>query len=156
MSTRDEPLVVPPGGGTVVTPGRSMLLGSAATTGGTLGLLELTTPPGRWVPAHFHRAAAEAWYVLEGELTFRFGDRTAEAPAGAFVFVPPGVAHSFGNAGERPARYLELFVPGGSEGYHVERASLQQALPPVDSSQYSNLDEETLTALARKYDIEFL
>ena len=65
--------------------------------------------------------------------------------------LPPGVAHAFGNAGERPARYLELFVPGGFEGYLVERAALEGALPPVDSLQYSNLDEETLEALRRKY-----
>jgi mannose-6-phosphate isomerase-like protein (cupin superfamily) len=138
-----------------LTPGRSVLAGDGAT-GGTLGLLELTMPPGRWVPAHLHRAAAEAWYVLEGELTFRFGDRTAAAPAGTFVFGPPGVAHAFGNAGERPARFLELFVPGGGEGYHLERAALERARPPAPAGQYSSLDEETLTALARKYDVEFL
>jgi mannose-6-phosphate isomerase-like protein (cupin superfamily) len=131
-----------------------MLLADSAATGGTLGLVEGTMPPGLWVPAHVHRFEAEAWYVLEGELTFRFGDRTVAAPAGAFVFSPPGVAHSFGNAGERPARYLELFVPGGFEGYHVERAALERALPPVDSRQYSNLDEETLAALRRKYGTE--
>jgi oxalate decarboxylase/phosphoglucose isomerase-like protein (cupin superfamily) len=111
------------------------------------------------VPAHLHRREAEAWYVLEGELTFRFGDRTAVAPAGAFVFSPPGVAHSFGNAGERPARYLELFVPGGFEGLLVERtalerAALERALPPVGSRQHDILDEETLEALSRKYGTE--
>ena len=148
--------MVLPGEGTATNRRGGRLLADSAATGGTLGLVEGRMPPGRWVPAHLHRREAEAWYVLEGELTFRFGDRTAVAPAGAFVFSPPGVAHSFGNAGERPARYLELFVPGGSEGYHVERAALQRALPPVDSSRYSNLDEATLTALAGKYDIEFL
>ena len=131
-----------------------MLLADSAATGGTLGLVESRMPPGRWVPAHLHRREAEAWYVLEGELTFRFGDRTAVAPAGAFVFSPPGVAHSFGNAGERPARYLELFVPGGFEGLLVERAALERALPPVDSSQHSSLDEETHEALRRKYGTE--
>ncbi len=131
-----------------------MLLADSAATGGTLGLIEGRMPPGRWVPAHLHRREAEAWYVLEGELTFRFGDRTAVAPAGAFVFSPPGVAHSFGNAGERPARFLELFVPGGFEGLLVERAALEGALPPVDSSQRSNLDELAHAALRRKYGTE--
>ena len=112
----NEPLVVLPGEGTVRVGARGgMVLADSASTGGTLGLVEGRMPPGRSVPAHLHRREAEAWYVLEGELSFRFGDRTVVAPAGAFVFSPLEVAHSFGNAGERPARYLELFVPGGFE-----------------------------------------
>jgi quercetin dioxygenase-like cupin family protein len=99
-------------------------------------------PLGRWVPAHTHRAAAEAWHVLEGELTFRFGARTETAPAGSFVFVPAGVVHEFGNAGPAPARFLEFFVPGGSEGYHLERAALEQAQRAGDAGQYSTLDAE--------------
>jgi quercetin dioxygenase-like cupin family protein len=148
MSPRDEPLVVIPGEGTVVSTRGGVVLADAAATGGTLGLVESRMPPGRWVPAHLHRREAEAWYVLEGELTFRFGDRTAVAPAGAFVFSPPGVAHSYGNAGERPARFLVLFVPGGFEGALVERAAREGTLPPVE------LDEETRKALGRKYGTE--
>ena len=129
-------------------PRGGMLLADSAATGGTLGLVEGTMPPGRWVPAHLHRREAEAWYVLEGELSFRFGDRTVVAPAGAFVFSPLGVAHSYGNAGERPARYLLLFVPGGFEGALVERAAREGALPPVE------LDEEARAALGRKYGTE--
>ena len=137
--------MVLPGEGTVVGTRGSMLLADSAATGGTLGLVEGTMPPGRWVPAHLHRREAEAWYVLEGELTFRFGDRTVVAPAGSFVFSPIGVAHSFGNEGELPARYLELFVPGGFEGIFIERAALEQA---------GNLDEEARAALGRKYGTE--
>ena len=151
------PLVVPPGGGLAYRPGGSTLLAGAGDTGGALGLLALgPMPPGRWVPAHFHRAAAEAWYVLEGELTFRFGARTATAPAGAFVFVPAGVVHAFGNAGSAPARFLEFFVPGGSEGYHLERAALELAQPSGEAGPYSTLDPETLAALAHKHGIEFV
>jgi hypothetical protein len=66
------------------------------------------------------------------------------------------VAHASGNAGARPARFLKLFVPGGGEGYHLERAALERARPPAAAGQYTNLDAETLTALDRKYDVEFL
>ena len=156
MTTRDEPLIVPPGGGMTIRPGRSVLLAGAGPTGGRLGLLELAMAAGRWVPAHRHREAAEAWYVLEGELAFRFGDRRAPAPAGAFVFVPPGVAHAFGTAGARPARFLELFAPGGSEGYHVERAALERDLPATAGRRYTTLGDEILHALARRFGIEFL
>jgi mannose-6-phosphate isomerase-like protein (cupin superfamily) len=76
MPQADSPLVVPPGGGLVFGPGGSTLLARASDTGGVLGVLALgPMPRGRWVPAHTHHAAAEAWYVLEGGLTFRFGTR---------------------------------------------------------------------------------
>jgi mannose-6-phosphate isomerase-like protein (cupin superfamily) len=34
---------------------------------------------------HVHHEDDEAWYVLEGELRFRFGDRSEVAPAGSTV-----------------------------------------------------------------------
>jgi hypothetical protein len=40
------------------------------------------------------------------------------------VFKPRGVAHAFWNAGERPARLLELISPAGFEGYFEEAAAL--------------------------------
>jgi quercetin dioxygenase-like cupin family protein len=44
---------------------------------------------------HVHHADDEAWHVLGGMLHFRFADGEADAPAGATVFVPAGVAHTF-------------------------------------------------------------
>ena len=59
---------------------------------------------------HVHYADDEAWHVLEGTLTFRFGDRQVEAPAGTSVFVPAGVPHDyFETAG--PTRYLIILTP---------------------------------------------
>lgn len=55
-------------------------------------------------PLHVHHADDEAWHVLEGTLRFRFVDRTVDAPAGTTVFVPAGVAHTFGSRGD--VRYL--------------------------------------------------
>jgi quercetin dioxygenase-like cupin family protein len=59
---------------------------------------------------HVHHADDEAWHVLEGTLTFRFGDRTVEAPAGTSVFVPAGVAHTYYEA-DGPTRYLIIMPP---------------------------------------------
>jgi mannose-6-phosphate isomerase-like protein (cupin superfamily) len=44
---------------------------------------------------HAHHADDEAWHVLTGTLHFRFADGKVDAPAGATVFVPAGVAHTF-------------------------------------------------------------
>jgi mannose-6-phosphate isomerase-like protein (cupin superfamily) len=58
---------------------------------------------------HVHHADDEAWHVLKGGLRFRFGDRTVEATAGATVFVPAGVAHTYESL--EGARYLLILTP---------------------------------------------
>lgn len=58
---------------------------------------------------HLHHADDEAWHVLEGELTFRFADRTEAAGPGRTVFVPAGTAHTY-TAGPS-ARYLIVLTP---------------------------------------------
>lgn len=59
---------------------------------------------------HIHHSDDEAWHILEGTLTFRFRDRTVEAPAGTTVFVPAGVAHTYYEAAG-PTRYLIIMTP---------------------------------------------
>ena len=61
-------------------------------------------------PLHVHAADDEAWYVISGALRFRLIDRVVTAEAGSTVLVPAGVAHTFGNAGPAPSRYL-LILP---------------------------------------------
>jgi mannose-6-phosphate isomerase-like protein (cupin superfamily) len=63
-------------------------------------------------PLHVHHSDDEAWYVLEGTMGFRVGDRTVEASAGSAVFVPRGVPHTFSNARSEPARYLLIMSAG--------------------------------------------
>jgi mannose-6-phosphate isomerase-like protein (cupin superfamily) len=64
---------------------------------------------------HVHNRHTDAFYVLEGRLTFEIG-RERElitVSPGGFVTVPPGVAHAFGVAGNRPARWLTIHAPDG-------------------------------------------
>ena len=98
-----------------------MLKVGGPETGGALALQEVLVPPGNFIPVHLHRNEEEAWYVLEGSLTFTLGDRTIEGPAGSFVLSPRGVAHSYGNAGTQLAGVLLLFSPAGMEHYCAER-----------------------------------
>jgi mannose-6-phosphate isomerase-like protein (cupin superfamily) len=64
---------------------------------------------------HVHHDHTDAFYVLDGELTFDVGPdaETVTVSAGGFVAVPPGVAHAFRNAGDRPARWLTMHAPDG-------------------------------------------
>ena len=63
---------------------------------------------------HVHQHT-EAFYVLEGELTFEVGAEreTITIGAGGFVAAPPGVAHAYGTAGTRPARWLIIHASDG-------------------------------------------
>jgi quercetin dioxygenase-like cupin family protein len=58
---------------------------------------------------HIHHSDDEAWHVLQGTLTFQFGDRVQEVGAGGTVFVPAGTLHTFDASPE--ARYLIVLTP---------------------------------------------
>jgi mannose-6-phosphate isomerase-like protein (cupin superfamily) len=77
----------------------------------TFGIIDFA--PGRELEAHVHPDEDDAFYILEGELTFVLGDETVAAPPGTFVLVPPGVEHGFRNDGERSVRMLNIHAPAG-------------------------------------------
>jgi mannose-6-phosphate isomerase-like protein (cupin superfamily) len=110
----DEPraIVVPPGAGRRVG-NVEFLARTADTPRFTLGIIEIA--PGRELEAHAHGDEDDAFYILEGEMTFFFGDEDEEAvaPPGTFVLVPPGVRHGFRNPGPGPVRMLNVHAPAG-------------------------------------------
>src|SRR5262245_32217167 len=59
---------------------------------------------------HVHYADDEAWYILEGCLTFRFSEGQIEAPAGTTVFVPAGVPNAYVDT-TGTTRYLIILTP---------------------------------------------
>lgn len=71
-------------------------------------------PGERGPDPHIHEQHADAWYVLEGELTFGVGpagEELRQAPAGTLVLVPAGVIHTFRNDGPVTARFLNMHAP---------------------------------------------
>jgi quercetin dioxygenase-like cupin family protein len=78
-----------------------------------LSLTYASRPAGERVTnPHVHQHS-EAFYVLEGELTFEIGaeHETITVGTGAFVAVPPGLAHSYATAGDQPAHWLVIHAP---------------------------------------------
>ena len=51
---------------------------------------------------HVHPRQTERFAVTHGRVRFRLGRRTVIAEPGDVVEVPPGVSHSFANAGAGP------------------------------------------------------
>jgi mannose-6-phosphate isomerase-like protein (cupin superfamily) len=64
-------------------------------------------------PEHVHEAEDDAFYILEGELTFGVEDEETTAGPGTFVLVPPGVRHTFENRGDAPVRMVNVHAPAG-------------------------------------------
>ena len=70
------------------------------------------THPGRPIAGlHLHRSDDEAWFVLEGKLSFRVGDEEREVAAGESILVPRGTPHSYWNVLDQPTRYLLVMTP---------------------------------------------
>lgn len=111
---------------------RMTIKATAETTGGAFGLVESYIAPGFSPPLHIHRREDESFWVLEGDLTMRCGDRTFHAGPGSFVFLPRDVPHTFVVEGNAPARMLTLITPGGGEGFFRDagRPAEHDGLPP--------------------------
>ena len=103
-------IVVPPGEGHRVG-NVEFLARTVDTPRFTFGIIEIA--PGRVLEPHVHADEDDAFYIIEGELTFDLGDETVAAPPGTFVLVPPGVSHGFRNDGATPVRMLNIHAPAG-------------------------------------------
>jgi mannose-6-phosphate isomerase-like protein (cupin superfamily) len=112
---------------------RMTIKATADSTGGAFGLVESLIAPGFSPPLHVHHREDESFWVLEGTVSMRCGDRTFLAGPGSFVFLPRDVPHTFVVEGDSPARMLTLLTPGGGEGVFIEggRPAEGDGLPPA-------------------------
>ena len=70
-------------------------------------------------PLHIHHREDEAWYIVDGRMTFYVGDNALEARSGDFVYAPSGIAHTF-TVDIEPTRVLVFASPGGFERFAME------------------------------------
>jgi quercetin dioxygenase-like cupin family protein len=106
-------------------------LASGADTGGALDVSLVTQPAGTATPLHVHTREAEAFYVLDGNLTYRAAEQTYRLAAGSFIYLPRGVPHAFRVTGTGPARFLGVTAPGGLMALYDEvgRPAPERRLP---------------------------
>jgi mannose-6-phosphate isomerase-like protein (cupin superfamily) len=122
------------------------LMIEGADSGGRFSLVEHPMPPRALAaPLHRHLREDEYSYVLEGRLGALLGDEVLEAGPGDLVFKPRNQWHTFWNAGEEPARILEIIAPAGFEQFFVELVDLGGAI---------EADQELLADLCRRYELE--
>ena len=77
----------------------------------TFGIIDFA--PGRVLEQHLHHDEDDAFYILEGELTFAVEGEEVVAGPGTFVLVPPGVHHTFANRGDALVRLVNIHAPAG-------------------------------------------
>lgn len=141
---------------TVVRPGqgRSGQLGAIGVdfklwgrdTGGALSVVEHPFPVGALVSPHLHTLEDEYSIVTEGEIGFRSGDREVVLGPGGYITKPRGELHAMWNAGDVPARMIEIISPAGFEEFFREVADILEAGPP---------DPGAAPDLAERYGLRF-
>lgn len=123
-------------------------------TEGRFAVIEHLAPKVHGAPLHVHTREDEWFYIREGELTFWVGGRRIEASAGAFVYGPRGIPHTF-MVTSAQARFLVGVEPAGFEDFVRAMAEPAQTrtLPP---HTVQPPDPARLTAVAAEYGIEIL
>jgi quercetin dioxygenase-like cupin family protein len=128
-------------------------LATGEDTDGKYALWEALVPPGGGPPPHVHSREEEGFYVIEGEITLRIGEKTIIASAGMFANMPVGTPHSFKNESAHPARMLISVAPAGLEKMFFEfGVPLPQGAttaPPTTREEIAKL-----LAVAPNYGIE--
>jgi len=109
------------------------LLDGART--GTMGMFELSVPPGSNVPPpHSHSNNEEFVYVLEGTLRYRVGDTTRDLRPGDSMLTPKGTVHGFSNPFSALARALIVLSPDIGAQYFLDVGSVVNTGAPPDKA----------------------
>ena len=128
-----ESSIIAAGKGNIVTARGSVMAfkAIAAQTDGDFSLMERTVPPhGRRPLPHRHVNCSEAFWVLDGTITFVLDGVEGHGHRDDFLLVPRGAGHTFGNDGDEPARLLVLHAPA-MDAYFAELDALwSRAEPP--------------------------
>jgi quercetin dioxygenase-like cupin family protein len=107
---------------------------SQDATGGRMSIVAFAGTPGDMPPLHLHRTDDEAWYVLEGEMSFFVGDeQPIRVRAGGLAFGPRGVPHTYRVESGEQARWFAICTPGDFERFVVaaSRPAERAEFPPT-------------------------
>lgn len=96
-------------------------------------------------PMHRHGREDEYSYVLEGSIGALLGDSVVIGKPGDLIFKPRNQWHTFWNAGDTPARILEIISPAGFEKFFQEL---------VDMGGVANVQPQALGELCGRYELE--
>jgi len=131
-------------------------------TGGHMSCDEVTIKPGfLGAPPHLHRTIDEICYVIEGTVNILVGDEVFTVNAGDWHLRPRGIVHTFWNESNQPAKFIDIYLPGGHEEYMVELAALfenNNKPKPADFIKLANKYDiiyswDKLEGIMKKYNV---
>jgi mannose-6-phosphate isomerase-like protein (cupin superfamily) len=131
--------------------GKFTLKLDGARAEGRLAVLEALATRSAEPPLHVHHREDEAWYVLDGQMTFHVADAAHVAASGTFVYAPKGLPHTF-TVDVEPTKVLLIASPAGFEGFARELG-----IPADDPARTTAPDlpsPDALAPIAERYGIE--
>ena len=96
-------------------------------------------------PLHRHALEDEYSYILTGRVGALLGEEVLEGGPGDLIFKPRNQWHTFWNAGDGPARILEVISPAGFEKFFKEL---------VDMGGVTGAPPEKMAELMGRYQLE--
>lgn len=149
--------------------GRSGFLGSIGVrfmidgtqSGGGFSLVEHPmSPRALGAPLHRHAHEDEYSYVIAGRVGALLGDDVLVSGPGDLIFKPRNQWHTFWNAGDEPARILEIISPAGFERYFAELVELggsrnasPQALRSLGERYALEVNPQSIPELLQRFDL---
>ena len=125
--------------------GVRFMVGGGESGGGFALVEHPMAPRALAAPMHRHSREDEYSFVLEGRVGAELGGEIVYAEAGDLIFKPRGQWHTFWNAGDTPARLLEIISPAGFEKFFDE---------VTDKAARGEMDPAKMAALAAEYGVE--
>jgi mannose-6-phosphate isomerase-like protein (cupin superfamily) len=153
------------------TEGKSVFLGTVGVrhivdkveAEGRFSVLEHPMPPRALAAAlHRHHNEDEYSWIIEGRVGALLGDEVIYGGPGDFIFKPRGQWHTFWNAGDEPARILEIISPAGFEEFFDELSDFggveeipNEALEALCARHALEMDVDSVAALCKRFDVKF-
>ena len=113
-------------------------------------------------PLHRHTREDEYSYVLEGKVGALLGDDVLIGNPGDLIFKPRNQWHTFWNAGDEPARILEIISPAGFEQFFDKLVDLggvtnadPQVLGELCAQHELEMDPESVPGLVERFGLRF-
>ena len=109
----------------------------AEDVGGHVSVVEHPFAVGSLVPPHVHHLEDEVSIVIEGSIGFRSEDQEAVLEPGGYIIKPRGEVHAMWNAGDVPARMIEIITPAGFDKFFRElaEANAQGPMSPPEVAE---------------------
>ena len=136
---------------------------SGDESGGGFSLVEHPmSPRALAAPLHRHGLEDEYSYVLEGRVGAMLGDDVLVGGPGDLIHKPRNQWHTFWNAGDEPARILEIISPAGFEQFFAKLVDLggvtgaqPQALAALCAEYQLEMNPESVPAIVERFSLRF-